>query len=222
MIPWNELDRAKTPDGGELSLHQRSGEFVVRIDGVVLMNSRAHHSEDQLAQLGCAHCRTLFSQRILVGGLGMGFTLRAALDRVGRDAQVDLAELVPEVIEWNRGPLSGLAGSPLSDVRVTVRAEDVLRVLVASPNGYDAVLLDVDNGPSALTAGSNQALYGEAGLRCIAKALRPRGVLALWSAGEDASFTARLERTGFGVRKERVRARRGKGSTHVLWIATKA
>lgn len=222
MIPWEKLGAARTPDGTELSLHRRGSEFVVRVDDVVLMNSRAHHSEDQLAMLGCAHCRSLPGARVLVGGLGMGFTLRAALDVLAPDARVDVAELLPAVVDWNRGPLAALAAAPLSDPRVTVRVADVRRVLDAAPDAYDAVLLDVDNGPTALTADTNQGLYGEAGLRRIASALRPRGVLALWSAGDDGHFTARLRRTGFEVRQERVRARKGKGSTHVLWLATKA
>lgn len=220
MIPWEKLGSARTPDGRELSLHRRAGELVVRAGAAVLMSSRAHHSEDQLAVLGCAHCRAVPDARVLVGGLGMGFTLRAALDVLGPGARVEVAELLREVVEWNRGPLAPLARAPLSDLRVAVRVGDVRLALDAAPGAWDAVLLDVDNGPTALSAAGNQGLYGEAGLRRVARALRSRGALALWSAGDDLAFTARLKRAGFAVRQERVQARRGKGSTHVLWLAT--
>ena len=216
---WDLLDSAVGAYGQEISLLRRGLEYSVEVDDSVLMNSESHHSEDELARLGCARCRGREDQRVLVGGLGMGFTLRAALDTVGTDARVDVSELFPEVVTWNRGPLAFLAGSPLSDPRVTVRVGDVGALLDDSPDTYDAILLDVDNGPVAFSAESNEGLYGVAGIERLARALRPGGMVAVWAMEDDGHFTGRLRDGGFTVRKQRVRARVDEGPAHLLWLA---
>lgn len=221
MIPWTECARVSLPTGGHLTLRRRDSEFSVSVNGVTLMNSLSHYSEEQLAALGCAHLVTQPNARVLVGGLGMGFTLRATLDMLRSDASVEVAELIPEVVEWNRGPLADLAQRPLDDPRTVVRNEDVRATLRRARDAYDAVLLDVDNGPVALTTSSNEALYSNLGLRTIARALRRQGVLAVWSAREDGAFTRRLRANGFHSRKKRVSARPGGNAVHDLWLATK-
>jgi spermidine synthase len=221
MIPWEQLGLVTLPGGEELTLCQRADEFSVSVDDIVLMNSLSHFSEEQLAILGCAHLTARAGARVLVGGLGMGFTLRAALDALPADATVEVAELFPEVVEWNRGPLAHLAGHPLADSRTWVRTEDVRRTLACSTDRYDAILLDVDNGPVAFTSQSNDALYSDAGLRSVAGALRSGGMLALWSAWDDGEFTNRLRANGFHTRKKRVPARPKGNFIHVLWLATK-
>jgi spermidine synthase len=219
MKPWTELDRSKIPGGGELVLCQRGGDFVIRVDGQELMSNRSHASEDKLAALGCAALRGKPGARVLIGGLGMGFTVRAALRVLAEDAHVDVAELVPAVVRWNRGPLAALAFAPLADPRVHVIERDVAEILKEASAAYDAVLLDVDNGPSALTAPGNARLYDTAGLERTARALRPGGVLAVWSTSDDPKFTARLTRAGFTARTERTFASVGGARRHVLWVA---
>jgi spermidine synthase len=219
MKPWTELDRSKIPGGGELVLCRRGGDFAIRVDGQELMGNRSHASEDKLAALGCDAQRGVPGARVLIGGLGMGFTVRAALRVLHDEARVDVAELVPAVVRWNRGPLAPLAGSPLEDPRVRVLERDVADVLKESTALYDAVLLDVDNGPAALTAPANVRLYDAAGLARTARALRPGGVLAVWSTSDDPKFTARLTRAGFTARTERAFASVGGTKRHVLWIA---
>jgi spermidine synthase len=189
------------------------------------MGSRQHGSEDALAQLGCKGLEQVAGARVLIGGLGMGFTLRAALDVLGPKAAVQVAELVPAVIEWNRGPLAELAGAPLDDSRVSVFSGDVVELIAQSRSRYDAILLDVDNGPEALTSPGNAKLYGPAGLTRASAALKPHGLLVVWSVTEEPKFTAKLTRAGFEVQLERVLARhngakRG-GKRHVLWLARK-
>jgi spermidine synthase len=195
VIPWEIVDRARAPDGVELVLARRDREWVVRAGGRVLMSSRAHASEEALARLALA--RAPRPREVLVGGLGLGFTLRAALDLLPADARVVVAELVPAVVAWNRGPVAELAGRPLDDRRVRVEAADVAVVAARSAGRLDALLLDVDNGPSALAHAANDRLYGAAGLAALRDALRPGGVLAVWSAGADPRFVARLGRAGF-------------------------
>lgn len=221
MIPWVLLDSAQVPgDGGELRLYQRGEEFSIRIMGHgELMNSRVHGSEDALAELTCARLADGIKPRLLIGGLGMGFTLAAALKHISDQAQVVVAELLPAVVAWNRGPLGEQAGHPLKDPRVTVREGDVARILKAEQQAYDAILLDVDNGPEGLTRRANDWLYSFDGLSAAYEALRPQGVLAVWSAGPAQDFLQRLRKVGFEVDEKRVRAHGSKGSRHVIWFA---
>ncbi len=221
MKPWNLIDTARIPgDGGELRLYQRGEEFSIKLAGAgELMSSRVHGSEDALAERTCARLRAGETPRLLIGGLGMGFTLAATLRCVGERAQVVVAELIPAVVAWNRGPLGPLAGHPLDDPRVSVREGDVARILKAEPGGYDAILLDVDNGPEGLTRKDNDWLYGMDGLNAAYAALRPGGVLAVWSAGPEPAFSQRLRKVGFDVEEIRLRARGSKGARYVLWFA---
>ena len=222
MIPWVLLDSTQVPDnGGELRLYQRGDDFSIRVVGLggELMNSRMHGSEDALAELTCARLVDCSNSRLLIGGLGMGFTLAAALQHIGDQAQVVVAELVPAVVAWNRGPLGEHAGHPLQDPRVTVREGDVARILDSEQQAYDAILLDVDNGPEGLTHKKNDWLYSEDGLTAAYTALRPQGVLAVWSAGPADDFLQRLRKVGFGVEEVRVRAHGKKGAWHIIWFA---
>jgi len=220
MIPWELLDSVHVPGGGEeLRLYKRGEEFSIRLDGRELMNSRVHGSEDALANLACARIADRPHPRVLIGGLGMGYTLAAALHRIGAGGEVIVAELVPAVVAWNRGPLGALAGRPLEDKRVTVREVDVAQTL-NDHRRYDAILLDVDNGPESLTLKSNDWLYARAGLEAARAALRPAGVLAFWSAAPHRVFAQRLRRVGFEVDEVCVRARGPRGGRpHTIWIA---
>jgi spermidine synthase len=224
MTPWILLDNAQVPgNGGELRLYQRGDEFSIKIVGRgQLMNSRVHGSEDALAEHTCARLVDCLKPRLLIGGLGMGFTLAAALRHVGDQAQIFVAELVPEVVAWNRGPLGEHAGHPLRDPRVTVREEDIARILKAKQQAYDAILLDVDNGPEGLTRKENDWLYGITGLNAAYTSLRPQGVLAVWSAGPDRDFAQRLRKVGFEVDEVRVRAHGKRGTRHIIWFAKRA
>ena len=221
MTPWVLLDNAQVPgNGGELRLYQRGDEFSIKIAGrSELMNSRVHGSEDALAEHTCTRLVDCAKPRLLIGGLGMGFTLAAALRHVGDQAQVVVAELVPAVVTWNRGLLGEPAGHPLQDPRVTVREGDVARILMAGQQAYDAILLDVDNGPEGLTRKENDWLYGMDGLNAAYAALRPQGVLAVWSAGPDQAFLQRLRKVGFETDEVRVRAHGSKGARHIIWFA---
>ena len=221
MIPWQLLDSTPVPGESEdLRLLQRGGEFSIRVDGSELMNSRIHGSEDAMAELACARIASLPCPRVLIGGLGMGYTLAAALNRLGPESRVEVAELVPAVVAWNRGPLAVLAGHPLDDERVTVLECDVAQIIRAAHQAYDAILLDVDNGPRGLTRKGNDRLYTRAGLDAVFTALRPAGVFALWSASPNRAFCRLLRKAGFAVDEERVRARgpRG-GGVQTIWIA---
>jgi spermidine synthase len=217
VIPWQELGRAKVP-GGDLVLSQRGAEFALRLRGAELMNSRAHQSEDQLAVLGCAGLATTPGVQVLIGGLGMGFTARAALDALAPDARVLISELVPEVVEWNRGPLSPLAGAPLADPRTEVVVGDVSRVIAGARARFHAILLDVDNGPDAFTAPGNTSLYGAPGLTRARHALIPGGCLGVWSVEDDRAFTGRMHGVGFRVEQHKIAPHPGSGARHVLWI----
>jgi spermidine synthase len=200
----------------------RSGEvFSIKIPGRGdLMNSRVHGSEKALAELACERIGRERKPRLLIGGLGMGFTLAAALKTVGPDASVVVAELVPEVVDWNRTLIGAPAGHPLADPRSSVYVGDVADVIRREVNGFDAILMDVDNGPEALVRRDNDWLYSDAGLRATRAALRPHGVLAVWSASPDSAFSKRLLRAGFDVREHVVRPHRaGKGPRHVIWVA---
>lgn len=220
MKPWDVLGRTRTPDGAELTLARHPSEYLILADGQGLMSSRVHGSEDALALLGCRLARTLARPRVLVGGLGMGFTLRAALDCLPAGARILVVELVPAVVEWNRGPLAALANHPLDDRRVRIEVGDVAETLQASPGRFDAVLLDVDNGPVALTAPANAGLYGPRGIAAARASLRPGGMLAVWSATDDRAFARRLRAAGLTVARARVRRRlKQGGGRHTILLA---
>ncbi len=221
MIPWVQLDSAKTPDGGqELRLKQRGSEFSIMLGTNELMNSRLSGSEEELAKLSCDRIAGHSRPKILIGGLGMGFTLRAALAELGADAGITVAELVPAVIAWARGPLAALFAGCLDDPRVSVREADVGQIIRSDKAAWDAVLLDVDNGPEGIVYEGNDALYGAAGLAAARSALKPGGVLAVWSQGPDSGFTRRLKQAGFAVDEVKTRANGKRGARHVIWIAT--
>jgi spermidine synthase len=213
------LGQTLTPDGTDMKLTRRANEYIILANGKSLMSSRMHGSEEALAMLACRRLRTLEQPCVLVGGLGMGFTLRATLDFLPPDATVVVAELVPAVVEWNRGLLGPLAGHPLKDKRVRVEVGDVAVLLSSCPGRFDAVLMDVDNGPAAFTASHNAHLYDDPGLAAARAALKIGGVLAVWSAREDRKFEQRLRFGGFTVEVERVRARLKKGGPrHTIFL----
>lgn len=217
MKPWEVLETV-TAEGITLKLGRHDREYLIMADGLPLMSSRMHSSEDDLATMGCRRARTLPAPCVLVGGLGMGFTLRAALDLLPSAATVVVSELLPAVVEWNRGVLAPLAGRPLDDPRVRVVERDVLEVLRANRTGFDAALLDIDNGPSALTSHRNGALYADRGVAAARAALKPGGTLAVWSSYDDQQFARRLRNGGFDVVTERVRGRPRRGPTHVIYL----
>ena len=221
MIPWELLDSAPVPGGKEtLCLYRRGTEFSIRVDGNELMNSRAHASEEAMAELVCARLAGRTSPSLLIGGLGMGYTLAAALHWLGAQAKVVVAELLPAVVVWNRGVLAGLAGDPLKDGRVSVREIDVARILKTDRQGYDAILLDVDNGPEGITRSGNDWLYTKAGLTAAHAALKPSGILAVWSASPEPAFSKLLRHSGFTVEEVTTRSRGSKGgSRHMIWLA---
>jgi spermidine synthase len=223
MIPWSLIDTAKVPGGvEELRLKQRGSEFSIMLGTNELMNSRLSGSEEVLAQLSCEKIRGRPKPKMLIGGLGMGFTLRAALAELPDGASVVVAELVPAVIAWARGPMAEVFRGSLEDPRVSVREGDVGAVIRADANSYDAILLDVDNGPEALTRAENDQIYDLGGLRAAGMALRPGGVLSVWSSAPDVQFTRRLQAAGFQAEEVKVRAngKRG-GARHTIWVATK-
>jgi spermidine synthase len=220
MKPWELLGTTRTPDGDEMTLVRRDTEYVILASGKSLMSSRMHGSEEALAALACRRTRTRDRPCVLVGGLGMGFTLRATLDLLPPDATVVVTELLPAVVEWNRGPLAALAGRPLEDRRVKVEVGNVAVTLRASRDRFDAVLLDVDNGPAAFTTSANDGLYSDTGLAAARRALKAGGILAVWSAWEDRKFEQRLRYGGFTVEVERLRARLKKGGPrHTIFLA---
>ena len=223
MKPFELLGQTLSPDGIGMKLIRRGDEYLILVEGAILMSSRMHGSEEALATLACQGVRTLQQPSVLIGGLGMGFTLRAALDLLPQDATVVVAELVPAVVEWNRGPLGPLAKHPLKDKRVRVEAEDVVVTLSAHLGQFDAVLLDVDNGPTALTASNNAGLYDNLGIAAVRAALKPGGVLAVWAAQEDRKFEQRLRDGRFEVEVRRPRGRLKKGGPrHTIFLSHKS
>ena len=224
MIPWLQIDAARVPGADvELRLMRRGAEFSMMLGPNELMNSRLSGSEQALATLACGKIEAVKSPHLLIGGLGMGFTLRAALAVLGADARITVAELVPAVIAWARGPMADLFGDSLSDPRTRVREADVVDVIRSHDSGFDAILLDVDNGPEGLIRKANDALYDPKGLKAIRRALRPRGVLAVWSSGPNPAFTKRLRDAGFEVSEVALRATaKRSGARHVIWFATKS
>ena len=222
MKPWELVGETRAPDGTLLALTRHDREYVILVNGRSLMSSRMHGSEEALATIGCRRARTGVRPSVLVGGLGMGFTLRAALDALPPEASVVVAELLPAVVVWNRDVLAPLAGHPLEDPRVEVVVGDVVDTVASSRNRFDAVLLDVDNGPDALTSSTNDGLYGDAGLAAIRGALTSGGVVGVWSARDDRKFEQRLRFGGFDVDVEHVRARLKKGGPrHTIFLGTK-
>ena len=223
MKPFELLAETISPDGTVLKLVRRDDEFIILADGTILMSSRMHGSEEALATFACQQMRTPKKPNVLIGGLGMGFTLRAMLDLLPPDAIVFVAELVPAVVEWNRGPLGPLAGHPLKDARVRVETGDVAVTLRSRPGQFDAVVLDVDNGPAAFTSSNNTGLYNNRGIASARAALKNDGVLAVWSAQEDWKFEDRLRRGGFDVQVQRVRGRLKKGGPrHTIFLGHKS
>lgn len=223
MIPQEEIDRADIPGQDDvITLYKRGSEFSIRTAGTELMNSRLHGSEDALAELTCKKLKQKTGLNILIGGLGMGFTLAAALKHSEPDTAITVSELIPAVVRWNREHLGHLAGMPLSDPRVSVVEEDVAQTIRRQPSAWNAILLDVDNGPDGLTRKANDRLYNLNGLKTSYSALRSGGILAVWSAGNDPTFTRRLKQCGFRTETQTVRARKpGKGSHHTIWLAEK-
>jgi spermidine synthase len=222
MRHWDLLGEAPIPDTGKsLLLYRGKDDFFIKLNaGPELMSSRKHGSEDALGALPCRRLRNPAAARVLIGGLGMGFTLAAALREVGPRAVVTVAELIPEVVEWNRGPLGECSGRPLDDPRTRVCVGDVVKLLRRSPSGFDVIALDIDNGPEGLTRDVNDWLYTEPGIAAAHRALRPGGILAYWSAGPDRAFFDRLRRSGLVVEEVPVRAHAGKGARHIIWLAT--
>jgi spermidine synthase len=223
MSPWLQLDTARVPGADvQLRLMQRGAEFSMMLGQNELMSSRLSGSEEALATLACRRIEAVKSPHLLIGGLGMGFTLRAALAVLGSDARIMVAELVPAVIAWARGPMADIFGDSLDDPRASIREADVVDVIRSHDAAFDAILLDVDNGPEGLIRKANDALYDLKGLKAIRRALRPGGVLAVWSSGPNPLFSKRLRAAGFDVNEVAVRATtKRSGSRHVIWFATK-
>ena len=223
MIPWQQIDSATVPGAEiELRLMLRGTEFSMMLGPNELMNSRLSGSEEALATLACRQIETVKTPHLLIGGLGMGFTLRAALAGLGPEARIMVAELVPAVIAWARGPLAELFGDSLTDPRANIRSADVVDVIRSHAFAFDAILLDVDNGPEGLIRKANDALYDLRGLKAIRRALRPSGVLAVWSSGPNPAFSKRLRDASFTVNEVAVRATaKRSGARHVIWFATK-
>jgi spermidine synthase len=221
MIPWRHLDTAQVPDGGgELRLMQRGDEFSIMAGSTSLMTSKRSGSEETLATLACERIKSREKPRLLIGGLGMGFTLRAALATLGPDAGVVVAELVPAVVSWAKGPMAEVFNNSLTDPRVRIEEKDVAKVIASAASEYDAILLDVDNGPEGLTRKANDRIYAQEGLRAARAALRPHGILAVWSSGPNREFTQRLHKCGFDVEQIKARANGARGGAwHIIWIA---
>jgi spermidine synthase len=224
MTPWTSIERTQTPDGTRLELLSRGEHFSIRVNGQLLMNSRVHDSEETLAELALGALTTQReAAQVLVGGLGFGYTLAAALARLGPAASVCVSEISPAIIAWNRDLLAHLNGRALDDPRVVVLEGDVCDVFRSPQRSFDAILLDVDNGPRAVGRPSNGWLYSPPGLAAIRGALNPGGVLAIWSAGPEVSFSERLRQAQFSVVLQRVRSHRARTQErHFIWLATNA
>jgi spermidine synthase len=222
MTPRTLIDTAQIPGGDELRLFRRGDDYMIVLDRNELMNSRMSGSEEALATMTCTRLGHVQAPHLLIGGYGMGFTLRAALSVLGKDARATVVELVPEIIAWARGPMQELMAGCLDDPRVRVIEGDVAAEIAARTAAYDAILLDVDNGPDGLTIAANEGLYAPSGLAKAKAALKPGGILAVWSAASDDAFARRLAKAGFAVDEVAVRARsNGKGPRHVIWFAQK-
>ena len=223
MKPLIKLATAKTPDGGEMVLYQHDRDFSIQINGRGLMNSRQHESEKELARLGCAHLSDHPAPRVLIGGLGMGYTLRQTLDMLGQDAKVVVSELLAAVVDWNREFLGELNGRPLEDKRTEISIGDIFPLLSNSTGSFDAILLDVDNGPNAIAVSGNDQLYTHAGIEICRLALRKGGCLAIWSAEPSKDFEQLLMSCNFHVRRYKVPAYKGsKRKSHFIWVAAES
>lgn len=225
MIPWILLEKVSTSKNNEeLTLYQRDAEYSIKVGNHQLMNSRAHKSEDALGKLACAKISGQAKQNVLIGGLGMGFTLRVALNNLKANARVTVAELLPAVVKWNRTFLAHLANNPLDDKRVSVYEGDVGKKINTAQDFYDCIVLDVDNGPQGMTQKGNDNLYTIKGLKAAYAALKSKGILAIWSASPDIAFTKRLQKTGFKVEETRVYTHAGRkgGGQAIVWIAQKS
>lgn len=219
MIPWERLDAVTLEDGVELKLMRRGTEYSIMLGSNELMNSRLSGSEEALANLAAEKLEGRGRPRMLIGGLGMGFTLRAALAVLGEGASITVAELVPEVISWAQGPMSSVFAGCLDDPRVTLHQGDVGELIRAGRSEWDAILLDVDNGPDGLTREGNDALYSASGLAAVHRALVPQGILSVWSSAPDPAFTRRLRQAGFDVEEKPTRAStRKRGARHMIWL----
>src|SRR5215217_1064334 len=221
MKPYERLGEARTPDGTVLALYRHDGAYLIRADGVELMSTRRHLSEDRLAEVACAPIRDRPRARVLIGGLGLGFTLRAALRQLRADAEVVVAELVSEVIAWNADPRYDLSADAMRDPRTRVVNDDVIDVLRANASGFDAIMLDTDNGPDGMLMTENAPLYSARGIALTMAALRADGVIAYWSVGEDRSFVGALQRAGLRIETLHVRAHDTSGPMHSLYVATR-
>jgi spermidine synthase len=219
METWTEISRATTATGDELVLRLRAGVYEIRCNGWDLMSNRAHASEQEMARLALAAIGDRMAPRILIGGLGMGFTLRASLDAAPADARIEVAELLPEIVAWNRGPLASLAHRPLEDPRTRIHVADVAEVLRAGQGAFDAILLDTDNGPGAVMLASNARLYAREGLALALGALKPAGILALWSADRSKTFEALLDEIGLAWRVVETPAAPGRAPLHAIYLA---
>ena len=222
MKPLERLGEARTPDGTVIALYRHDGAYLIRADGVELMSTRRHLSEDRLAEVACAPLKNVSQARVLIGGLGLGFTLRAALRELQADAQVVVAELVAEVIAWNANPAYELSAEAMRDVRVTVVHDNVVNVLRTNPGGFNAIMLDTDNGPEGMLMSENARLYAARGIDITAAALRSAGSIVYWSVGDDPTFAGALQRQGLRVTSQRVRAHNTSGPMHTLYVATPA
>ncbi len=220
MKPYEKLGEATTPDGTVLALYRHDGAYLIRADGVELMSTRRHHSEDRLAELACAHVTQVAGARVLVGGLGLGFTMRAALRVLPEDAQVVVAEFLPEVVAWNADPEFGISTEAMRDPRVQIVQDDIVNVLRDNPGGFDAIMLDTDNGPDGQLMSENTRLYTARGVTTTLAARRPGAVLAYWSVGNDPRFARALRQRGLAVETVHARAHETSGPIHTIYVVT--
>jgi spermidine synthase len=221
MKPLERLGGARTPNGTLIALFRHDGAYVIRADGIELMSTRRHLSEDRLAEVACAPYRDTPGARVLIGGLGLGFTMRAALGALRTDAEVVVAEFLAEVIEWNANPAYQLSAQAMQDPRTRIVHDDIVNVLSANVAGFDAIMLDTDNGPDGMLMSESARLYAMFGIETTVAALRPGGTIAYWSVGEDPKFLDALRRSRLTVQTLRVRAHDTAGPTHILYVATR-
>ncbi|HYQ41884.1 MAG TPA: hypothetical protein VER11_07945 [Polyangiaceae bacterium] len=218
MKKWTLLEQVTTPDGSNLSLAEHDGTYAIRVNGRELMSSRHSYSEEQLGVVACQPLRSVKGANVLIGGLGLGFTLRAALATLARDARVLVAELLPQVVAWNQNPAYALASEALADPRTSIAIEDVARVIERSEARFDAILLDADNQTTSMNTAGNTRLYQPSGLAAVHRALSPSGTAVYWSAGEEPAFVERFKKSGFAVQVQRVPRHPGAKASHFLLI----